>query len=219
MKYLILVLSNPHFLERWDGLTDAQREEFGRRHFALTDELAVSGELIVSEGLADPALAKRVTVRDGRTTTTDGPFAEVKEHLAGFSSVAAIRPTGGRRRAGSRRRWGLWGAPGSTGALGRVIHTTVRVPAAGARRGRRHPRAAPRPVRRPARRGAGGAPGAALALADRRAPRHPTWLVLSLLRPAAHRHLAQRVRAGRREDTDAGARRARARPGVRPDAP
>lgn len=87
MKYLILVLSNPHFLERWDGLTDDQREEFGRRHFALTDELAASGELVVSEGLADPALAKRVTVRDGRTTTTDGPFAEVKEHLAGFYLV------------------------------------------------------------------------------------------------------------------------------------
>ena len=110
MKYLILVLSNPHFLERWDGLTDAQREEFGRGHFALTDELAASGELIVSEGLADPALAKRVTVSDGRTTTTDGPFAEVKEHLAGFYLVdcESVGPRGGDRRAGSRRRVGGW---------------------------------------------------------------------------------------------------------------
>ncbi len=32
----------------------------------------------MSEGLADPALAKRVMVRDGQTMTTDGPFAEVK---------------------------------------------------------------------------------------------------------------------------------------------
>jgi hypothetical protein len=38
----------------------------------------------VSEGLADPSLAKRVSVRDGRTMISDGPFAEVKEHLAGF---------------------------------------------------------------------------------------------------------------------------------------
>lgn len=44
--------SNPHFLERWEGLTNAQREEFGRGHLALTDELAASGELVVSEGLA-----------------------------------------------------------------------------------------------------------------------------------------------------------------------
>jgi hypothetical protein len=29
-------------------------------------------------------MSKRVQVSDGRTMTTDGPFAEVKEHLAGF---------------------------------------------------------------------------------------------------------------------------------------
>lgn len=87
MKYLILIHSNPQFLQRWEGLSDAQREEFGRGHFALTDELAASGDLIVSEGLADPALAKRVTARDGQTMTADGPFAEVKEHLAGFYLV------------------------------------------------------------------------------------------------------------------------------------
>ncbi|MGQ0574231.1 MAG: YciI family protein [Pseudonocardia sp.] len=87
MKYLILVLSNPHFQQRWEALTDAQREHFGRDHLALTEELAASGELVVSEGLGDPALATRVTVRDGATSTTDGPFAEVKEHLAGFYLV------------------------------------------------------------------------------------------------------------------------------------
>ena len=87
MKYLILIHSNPQFLQRWEGLSDAQREEFGRGHFALTDELAASGDLIVSEGLADPALAKRVTARDGQVMTSDGPFAEVKEHLAGFYLV------------------------------------------------------------------------------------------------------------------------------------
>ena len=41
----------------------------------------------VSEGLADPSRGKRVTVRDGRTMTRDGPFAEVKGHLAGFYLV------------------------------------------------------------------------------------------------------------------------------------
>ena len=49
--------------------------------------LAASGELIHSEGLADPALAKRVTRRDGALLSTDGPFAEVKEYLAGFLLV------------------------------------------------------------------------------------------------------------------------------------
>lgn len=87
MKYLILVLSNPHFQQRWRGLTDAQRAEFGRGHRALTEELLESGELVVSEGLADPALAQRVTAGPAGTTVTDGPFAEVKEHLAGFYLV------------------------------------------------------------------------------------------------------------------------------------
>jgi hypothetical protein len=87
MKYMILIHSNPHFYERWEKLSPTEQEEFGRRHYALSDSLADSGELIVSEGLADPSLAKRVTTRDGEAMTTDGPFAEVKEHLAGFYLV------------------------------------------------------------------------------------------------------------------------------------
>jgi hypothetical protein len=84
MRYLILIHSNPHFQERWDALSDAERENFGRGHFALSDELAASGELVVSEGLADPSLAKWVSTQDGHAVSSDGPFAEVKEHLAGF---------------------------------------------------------------------------------------------------------------------------------------
>lgn len=87
MKYVILVLSNPHFGERWEGLTEQQREDFGRGHFALSDELRASEELLLSEGLADPALAKRVDTAGPRPVVSDGPFAEAKEHLAGFYLV------------------------------------------------------------------------------------------------------------------------------------
>jgi hypothetical protein len=87
VKYLILIYSNPRSLAVWERLSDDQRVEFGRGHLALTEDLAASGELIVSEGLADPSLARRVSVRDGRTLTSDGPFAEAKEHLAGFYLV------------------------------------------------------------------------------------------------------------------------------------
>ncbi|MDQ2749815.1 MAG: YciI family protein [Pseudonocardiales bacterium] len=87
MKYLILIQSNPQSLAIWETMSDEQRMEFGRAHLALTDELSETGELVVSEGLADPALAKYVSVREGRTITSDGPFAEVKEHLAGFYLV------------------------------------------------------------------------------------------------------------------------------------
>lgn len=87
MKYMILIHSNPEFLQRWEELTDEQKLDFGRGHRRLTDELADSGELVVSEGLADPALSTWVSVREGRAITSDGPFAEVKEHLAGFYLV------------------------------------------------------------------------------------------------------------------------------------
>jgi hypothetical protein len=87
VKYLILIYSNPKSRAVWEELSDEQRVEFGRGHAALTEALAASGELIVSEGLADPSMAKRVSVREGRTMTSDGPFAEVKEHLAGFYLV------------------------------------------------------------------------------------------------------------------------------------
>ena len=53
---------------------------------ALTEALAASGDLIVSEGLADQD-PRASRVRDGETMTTDGPFAEVKEYLAGFYLV------------------------------------------------------------------------------------------------------------------------------------
>jgi hypothetical protein len=84
VKYLILIHSNPASRALWEKLSDDQRMEFGRSHLRLSDELAESGELVVSEGLGDPELAKRVSVREGQTLTTDGPFAEVKEYLAGF---------------------------------------------------------------------------------------------------------------------------------------
>lgn len=87
MRYLILIHSNPTFQERWDALTDTQRERFGPDHFALDAALTASGELVASEGLADPSLATWVSTQGGQTLTSDGPFAEVKEHLAGFYLV------------------------------------------------------------------------------------------------------------------------------------
>jgi hypothetical protein len=84
VKYLILIQSNPQSLAVWETLTDEQRTDFGLGHLRLTEEMREAGVLVVSEGLGDPALATQVSVRDGRTITSDGPYAEVKEHLAGF---------------------------------------------------------------------------------------------------------------------------------------
>ena len=84
MKYVILIRHNLEALELWASLPAEQRAEGLAAYAALTEELAASGELIVTEALAHPATAKVVSVRDGEVIATDGPYAEVKEHLAGF---------------------------------------------------------------------------------------------------------------------------------------
>ena len=84
MKYLLLIYLNRASREVWEGLPEAQRAEGVRAHTDLNEDLAASGELIVTEALADPSMAKRVSVREGRTISSDGPFAEAKEFLAGI---------------------------------------------------------------------------------------------------------------------------------------
>lgn len=87
MKYVILIYHNPAARQIWESFTDEQKAEGYGVYAALNEDLMSSGEMIVSEALADPAMAKRVTVRDGQIMASDGPFAEVKEHLAGFYLV------------------------------------------------------------------------------------------------------------------------------------
>jgi hypothetical protein len=84
VKYLILIYNNPRSRDIWRGLSDAQRAEGLAHYAALNESLVASGELIVSEALAHPSTARRVLVTDGETVTSDGPYAELKEHLAGF---------------------------------------------------------------------------------------------------------------------------------------
>jgi hypothetical protein len=84
VKYMLLIYSNP---ESWAGLSAEQREALGRDHAALTEELAEQGLLVSSAGLADPITSRTVMVRNNTQTTTDGPYAESKEHLAGFYLV------------------------------------------------------------------------------------------------------------------------------------
>ena len=84
MKYVILIRHNPKAREVWASMPTEQRSEGLAVYAALTEDLVASGELIVSEALADPSMAMRVSVRDGEVIASDGPYAEVKEHLAGF---------------------------------------------------------------------------------------------------------------------------------------
>jgi len=55
----------------------------------LDTELKESGECVASDSLADPGQAKTVRCTGGAPVPTDGPFAEVKESLAGYWVVEA----------------------------------------------------------------------------------------------------------------------------------
>jgi hypothetical protein len=84
VKYVILIYSNPASREIWETMPAEQRKVGLAGYEALEAELEASGELLVSEALAEPSRAKRVSVAEGRTVTTDGPFPEAKELLGGF---------------------------------------------------------------------------------------------------------------------------------------
>ena len=87
MKYVILIYSNPASREIWDNMPAEERSVGLTAYEELNADLEASGELIVTEALAQPARAKRVSVSEGRTVTSDGPFAEAKELLGGFYLV------------------------------------------------------------------------------------------------------------------------------------
>lgn len=84
MKYVVLIYGNPESREAWAGMTEEQRAAGLAYYQQLNDELDASGERIVSERLAFPELTTQVRVGESGPMTTDGPFAEAKEFLAGF---------------------------------------------------------------------------------------------------------------------------------------
>lgn len=87
MKYVILIYGNPDSRAIWEGMSSEQRAAGLDYYGRLVEELADSGELVVSEALADPSQTTRISTEGGRMTTADGPFPEAKELLAGFFLV------------------------------------------------------------------------------------------------------------------------------------
>jgi hypothetical protein len=86
MKYLCLVYYNEEivksmFQTEWDSLN--------RECIACVEDLTASGHFLDGTPLQTTDSATTLRVRDGRAITTDGPFAETKEQLAGFYMLEA----------------------------------------------------------------------------------------------------------------------------------
>jgi hypothetical protein len=67
----------------------AERQAFDVESLEYDVELKAAGHLLAAEALQSPDSAVLVRVRAGNISTTDGPYAETKEHLGGFILVEA----------------------------------------------------------------------------------------------------------------------------------
>jgi hypothetical protein len=86
MKYICLVyLVEGAMSEMTKKESDALIEE----SLAYDDALRRSGHFVVAHALQPVEAATTIRVRNGKLFTTDGPFAETKEHLGGFILIEA----------------------------------------------------------------------------------------------------------------------------------
>lgn len=86
MKYVLFCCSDEQSLnamsrDEWDTLVGDT--------MGYLDELRSSGHYIASEALESVEASTTVRVRNGKLSTTDGPFAETKEQIGGFFLIDA----------------------------------------------------------------------------------------------------------------------------------
>lgn len=81
MRYLLLIYTN----EGDDGkATPEQTQDMMDRYNNFTREVQARNAYLAGEALQPTSTATTVRVRQGKTLTTDGPFAETKEQLGGY---------------------------------------------------------------------------------------------------------------------------------------
>jgi hypothetical protein len=71
------------------AMTQAEWDAFNGECMAFGQAIDESGQRLGGNALEPTHTATTVRVRQGKVTTTDGPFAETKEQLAGFYYVEA----------------------------------------------------------------------------------------------------------------------------------
>jgi hypothetical protein len=84
MRYLLMIYHNEAEHAKWS------QEQLGAEYQAFnefTEAIAKSGALESGNALMQTNSATTVRVRNGKTLTTDGPFAETKEQISGYYLV------------------------------------------------------------------------------------------------------------------------------------
>jgi hypothetical protein len=85
MKYICLVYHDAKSLDIPQGELEARVRDCG----AWVEDLAKGGQHVLSAGLQSVETATTLRSRNGKVSVTDGPFAETKEFLAGFTLLEA----------------------------------------------------------------------------------------------------------------------------------
>ena len=86
MQYLLMIYRNEAELSKMDS---ADRKKVTAEYGAFTQSIIQSGHFKAGDGLQPTTTATTVRVREGKTLTTDGPFAETREQLGGYYLVDA----------------------------------------------------------------------------------------------------------------------------------
>jgi hypothetical protein len=86
MKYLCLIYDDE---KKIGGMSRGELDTFMGEYGAFTDSVRQSGHYVAGEALQPVETASTVRVRNGKLSTTDGPFAETKEQLGGFYLIEA----------------------------------------------------------------------------------------------------------------------------------
>jgi hypothetical protein len=86
MKYLCLIYDAE---SKMATMSEADANAFMGEYFAFTEDIRKSGHYVAGEALKPVNTATTVRMRNGKMSTTDGPFAETKEQLGGFYMIEA----------------------------------------------------------------------------------------------------------------------------------
>jgi hypothetical protein len=86
MKYLCLIYDDE---TKVGSMPQDTADAFMQEYFSFSDAIRRSGHYLGGNALQPVSTATTVRVRNGRTSTTDGPFAETKEQLGGFYLIEA----------------------------------------------------------------------------------------------------------------------------------
>jgi hypothetical protein len=86
MRYLCLVYNEE---SAFDGMSAVEQRALTRESLAYDDELRKNGHFLGANALQPVNSETTVRVRNSKVSTTDGPFAETKEHLGGYILIEA----------------------------------------------------------------------------------------------------------------------------------